>query len=794
MCLNRRERNRAQAPAGSSGVALIPTLLVVSGLAIFVMALLTAVMTGKRTVNHQHDDYELSSAVESVATLAAERLWSAYIDAPAQGGQAGSIASFRNFIGQLGIPNSGPGGAPTATQGVDVIPLLGLPTAAGTTQFNHVNVDAVRVLRRDDNDSTQVYITVSASTNRGSGIVNPVLNRAVQQVYTVEPEPFAGFNYGLLTNNVNCIFCHTSVDSVERFFNTDPSKYNSFDRVRIGALESLMIRHDVDLNSLIINDKDADSFLGGTLYSRGVVTDHDGVPINNWGIQTFLAYEFDPVTGKLIEDPWGALQTTPFSPAGSPAGPLENLYLGYPTAYSQMPDGELPLTFPPPIPDDGGIDPLTGLPDPLAINNRRVDDAEYQEAAKSAKGAITAGILTHLLPGQTISDPTTYAMALFNGNTLSLQGSIKGNVILSGTLQNPITLSGTVAIDGDLIINGYVKGEGSLVVRGNVYVPTDLQYLDGRQYLPGDPAGQPSGPRTFGIADNGTRNAVGVAAGGNILIGDYLRPAMLQPNGQWVPPGPFDLVAGDVTGDWSFALAEMSLFNRGEWMRTQPFLPAQGQAGSPSSSWTAQNPYYIPNYVPRYYGFGPGDEIPIYNKGNIWFNSVTGTWQGDTEVPTWWDLTKLSLADPKNPADPYLYGLGGAPIAVPYTLTATNGWITEDMYKLSTWYFEQVRAGGAMKLDGLFYTNNSIFTLVSRFSGMGGQIVVNGALVAADLGMLAPGRPVGGGYTGPKSPLSNFAIGLQLNYDQRVRSMLNVKNPLQVTLKRTLWNPTRNIL
>jgi len=37
-------------------------------------------------------------------------------------------------------------------------------------------------------------------------------------------------------------------------------------------------------------------------------------------------------------------------------------------------------------------------------------------------------------------------------------------------------------------------------------------------------------------------------------------------------------------------------------------------------------------------------------------------------------------------------------------------------------------------------------------------------------------------------------VGLQLNYDPRVKSMLNVSNPNQVQIKRTLWNPTANIL
>lgn len=778
-----------------AGVALITTLLVVSGLAVFVVALMASVLTGKRTVDHQHDDHGLASAVESVADLAAERLWSAYLADPAQAGQAGSIATFRNFIGAMGIPDSGPGGAPTAREGFDVLPLLGLPISpAGKSQLNDVNVDAVRVVRRDALDSTQIYITVSASTTRGEGRVNPVLNRAVQQVYTVEPEHFAGFDYALLANNVNCIFCHTSVDSVQRYHNLDPAKYGTFDRVRVGTLESLMIRDDVDHNSSVINDKDADSFVAGTLYTRGVVTDHDGSQISSWNGQTFMGYAFDPVTGKLVQDAWGDLQVTPFSPAAAPFGPLENLYVGYPTSYSQMPDGELPLSFPPPFPDDGGIDPATGLPDPGAIGNRRVDDAEFQALAGAVNGAVTAGIITHVPPGKTISDPGTYAQALLTGNTPSLSGSVQGNVVLSGTPSRPITIHGTVAIDGDLVINGYVQGEGNFVVRGNVYVPTDLQYLDGREYLPGDPPGQPSGGRTFGISSSGTPNALGIAAGGNILIGDFLRPALLQPDGSWQAPGTFEVVSGDAGGDWCFSLAEMSLFNRSEWMRTQPFLPGPGEAASPTSTWTVPNPRYDPSYVPRYYGFGPGDEIPIYNKGALWFDAATETWRGDEEVPTWWDPTKLSLADPSDPTDPYLYGPGGAPIAVPSTVTPTGGWLSEEVYKLSSWYFEQVRAGGPMQLDGLFYTNNSIFTLVSRFSDMKGQIVVNGALVAADIGMLAPGRPVGSGYTGPRSPISSFAIGLQLNYDQRVRRMLNVRNPLQVTLKRTLWNPTRNVL
>ena len=177
--------------SGERGIALVPAILVVSGMAIFLVALLTAVMSGRRTVVHQNEDYHVSSAVESVAMLAAEDLWSDYI--AGQGGQASDIHSFREFLGARGIENAIGDGPPAPDAGTSLLAALALPVEDGRSRFNDVNVDAVQVVRRDtDADSTQLFLTVSASTTRGDGIVNPVFNRAVQQVYTVEPEDFPG--------------------------------------------------------------------------------------------------------------------------------------------------------------------------------------------------------------------------------------------------------------------------------------------------------------------------------------------------------------------------------------------------------------------------------------------------------------------------------------------------------------------------------------------------------------------------------------------------------------------------
>lgn len=765
-------QNRGAACSAREGLAIVPALMVSTLIAMLGLSMLAATLTGSRVVNYQGDEHRLTSAVESVAAVTTERIWSTYVDL--EGGAPGSIESFRAYLDAQGIPDSGPGGPPTADEGVELVAFAGIPGAdVGNPEFDDVNIDALRIVRRDVGDSTQLYVTVSASTNRGQGIINPVLNRAIQVAYTVEPSDFEGFQYGILANNVNCIFCHTVVESTDSYFNTDPERFGTFPRVKVGALESLMIRNSPDGRPQI-NDWDADSYIAGSLYLRGSLTDQDGLPITaGWNDLSFQSFHFDE-DGLLSQDAFGNLLPEPYSPAGDPPQAGENLYLDYPTNYSDMPDGDLPTAFPPPIPDDGGIDPVTGLPDPDAAGNRRVDPSEFYAASQTAEGSVIAGIINVTDPSFVIDTVPEYAAALMTGNQPSLPSTTAGNVVLSGTLDNPIVIDGTVAIDGDVVINGYVKGTGTIIASGNIYVPTDLQYLDGTR----------NGQRTFGIAQDGTKNALGLAAGGNIMLGDYLKPSI------FTAPGKYEIVTGDASGDFNFALAELSLFNRKEWAKTQPQLPGPGGA-------MVANPDYDPNYVPRYYHFGPGDEIPIYNKGDLYFDPATNTWRGDAEVPLDWDSSMLTIWDPTDTSNPELYDPAtGEPRAAIHQLTPTGGWLSDEMQKLAIEYFEgQHEDGTPMKIDGLLYTNNAIFGIVHRSDVHRGQLEVNGALVCADLGLLTPGKKsTGTEGTSANPPDSPYKIGLRLNYDRRTKGMLNVKNPHQVTIRRTLWKPTANIL
>lgn len=772
------------------GSALIAALMVSALMAMLGLSMLQATLGGARTVSFQGDEYRLTSAVESVGIVATDGIWSQYL--ASQGGASGSIQSFRAYLDGAGIPDAGEGGPPTADEGLDFLEIAGVPGAGvGNPEFDDVNIDALRVMRRDNGDSTQLYVTVSASTNRGQGIVNPVLNRAIQLVYTIEPEQFDGFDYGVLSNNVNCIFCHSVVDSTERFYNTDPDAYNSFDRVKVGTLESLMIRDNTDGRD-DVTDWDVDSYIAGSLYMRGKMTNADGELITGgWADKSFQSYDFDS-DGHLTQDDWGDISHTPFSPNPDPNATGENIYFDYPTEYADMPDGVLPIAFPPPFPDNGGINPATGQPDTSGANNKAVDPFEFYAASQSAEGAIIAGTVNLTDPSFVIDTSSEYANALFTGNQTELSSSTSGNVILSGTEDNPIVIDGTVAIDGDLVINGYVKGQGSIVVSGNVYIPTDLKYLDGKTYQDGDTPGIPTGPRTFGIAQDGTKNALGLAAGGNMLLGDYLKPSV------FTYPSQYEYISGDSSGDWSFALAELSLFNRTEWSKTQAMLPGPGEDIGDPSTWTVTNPGYAgASYMPRYYNFGDGDEIPIYNMGEIYFDASTGTWRGDHEVPLSWDPDMLSIWDPNDTTNPALFDqVTGASLAAVLQLTPKDGWLDDYMQKLAIEYFEgNHEYDTPMEIDSLLYTNNAIFGIVHRNDRMRGQLQINGAIVAPDLGVLAPGRRnTGGAGTSANPPDSPYKVGLRLNYDRRVKDMLNVVNPNQVIIKRTLWNPSANML
>ncbi len=773
-------------PAARAGSALLTALMLITAMALLAMCMLSAGVSGAQVGAKQDDDYRLRSAAESTGNLAVENLWSAYLRA--NGGAAGNINTFRTYLADQGILAGANGGFGAA---LDLKQRIALPLSQG---LDHALIDALSLTRRDRGYSTELFFTVTASARRGEGVAKGGTRRTMQLVYSIQPAEFEGFDYAILTRNVNCIFCHTKIDTTKRAFNTDPALFNTFARAKVGTLESMEIRNDGKNG---ITDQDADTLLAGTLYIRGSAytgsaSGATGVPITDWTLQSMRSSTFD-AQGQIVADNLGNLVPEFFAP-GSLAAPMENIYLNYPLDTPSMVDGVLPQDFPPPFADDGGIDPTTGLETPAGAGNKMVDANEFYSATLGAQGTVSGGVIYVAAAGQSVVTDAGWQAASLTGNTVSLGPVTHGNVILTGTAAKPIVIDGTVAVDGDVVIQGVIKGKGVILAKGNMYMPASVTYADGKKYLPTDLPGSPSGPRTFGVAQDGTLNEVAYASGGNLMIGDFLAPGGNGNGGGGKgASGTNPIVDGTNASAFNFTVSELVNFNRTEWQYTQPKLPGQGQDPSNPATWTVVNPTYKgPGYIPRFYQFGPGDAIPIYNKGSgLYFDPVAGTWRGP-ETPFSWDMKMISVYNPTDKTVPFLYDpVTGAPKATVLQITPNGGWLADQVYENATSAWENSLAQGTpFQVDGLMYTNNAILGSIHRSSKFEGAMNVNGSMICADLGLLVPGTQNNKTQgTLANLPGSPYKIGLTLNYDDRITDLLNIPNPFEVHLRRMLWVP-----
>ena len=318
-----------------------------------------------------------------------------------------------------------------------------------------------------------------------------------------------------------------------------------------------------------------------------------------------------------------------------------------------------------------------------------------------------------------------------------------------------------------MVIEGVVKGMGQIYASGNIYIPGDIQY--------------PS-THDWGANDNGLM----LKAGGNVLVNDFLTPRMLGKSTA-VATAAVDDATVMATGDHrtetqthpSFTEKQIQLSNRLEWEKTQPTLP--NQYGNPIT-----NPNYDPTYVPKYTVLGPGDPVYIfgnrYQKSNgswkgAYYDPTDGVWLGTESAKSYKiaeDKNLNGVLDPGEDVDgdgqldsgelimleqAEVTAAGGA-----ITQLTTNGsWISDQNLKNFWINDHNARADGdPLTINAGIETDNTIFMLArnkSRFSRkFNGQSVVNGMLVANNIGMLSPGdSAVGAG------------VGLRVNYDGRLQ-------------------------
>ena len=763
-----------------SGMALILVMIAVIVVLGALGVVMTQVQSAKKQSDHACAMVLLEEAAQAGIDIAYKRLWDDYIQA--SGNTTRNWASYRYYLNnELDIPINedlnfnGAKDAEEVGNGdstFDVYPtgydqrgkaLLDEPINFADSDSGHVlaTLENVHVARYDEWSQAHLTITSTAASEGDQ--------KTAVQVMTIGAKKQAHPEYPILANNISCILCHAEILSLPLALNTDPDEYGSFDRIKIASLESMLVRKS-----------GAHSNIAGTVYTRGKVYQEDGSLFSASDLQesTFKGYRFSGEDGKILQNDSGDMATTSLLNADKNAGgeleQFANLYMDYPLDEDQQTDGTVPNSFPSPYPDEN--------------NNRRVDDEEFEVIVNSANGRldfafaseeegtgeVDAGVAFGIPEGG-VYDGTALP-EVSNGALASLQGgSYDGNLILVGTDDDPITINKTVAIDGDLVITGPIKGYGQLLVSGNVYVTGDVTYADA--------------PGEFGVDDAGNENAFALVAGGSIMMGDYLTVRGVNHSyynnkkypkwSQYSIHSRSEHESNTISKNGVTETLEWGYFDpwsvdSGELVPGRPEHP-DGRPGQQFSFTTSELKLFNnlelekaladPDYVPRFYGLRESqpNNIYLYDSGDE--HSVRYSESG----------VKL-LSD-------YIIA-EGLPLdildrAVYHYCSPAQNWISEDTLR-QIWFNDEMTrpsSGRPFQFDGLLYSNNSIWCIVRsntrHKSYTNGEMRIRGGVIAADLGMFVPGN--------------GSTVGLSLYYDPRVQRFFDVTDTNNVVPARTAF-------
>jgi Tfp pilus assembly protein PilX len=110
---------------------------------------------------------------------------------------------------------------------------------------------------------------------------------------------------------------------------------------------------------------------------------------------------------------------------------------------------------------------------------------------------------------------TTHNGTIKQGGVTVVNNVLEDNVVLVGTDANPIEIDGPVVVSGDVLIKGKVKGQGTIYSGRNTHILGDVEYVNPPNWP--KPDIDPTGTDTV----NAARDFLGLAAKGNVIVGDY---------------------------------------------------------------------------------------------------------------------------------------------------------------------------------------------------------------------------------------------------------------------------------
>ena len=155
------------------------------------------------------------------------------------------------------------------------------------------------------------------------------------------------------------------------------------------------------------------------------------------------------------------------------------------------------------------------------------DLAEYIKYAQDSGGSLSGGISYKLDANGNVTQSSLGTInAHYDGTGPSGNPNLadRGALVLEGTASNPIVINGPVVVDSDVIIRGYVKGQGTIYSGRNIHIVGTIQYVNAPSWPHPD-----NNPEATSQA-NMSKDLLGLAAKGNIVMGDYTLSSWLGSN------------------------------------------------------------------------------------------------------------------------------------------------------------------------------------------------------------------------------------------------------------------------
>jgi Tfp pilus assembly protein PilX len=164
--------------------------------------------------------------------------------------------------------------------------------------------------------------------------------------------------------------------------------------------------------------------------------------------------------------------------------------------------------------------PTNPSADPQDIDGDGIDETfEYENGYDGQSDSFAS---QQLLDMPYLGDLQYYKdLAVTHNGTIKQGGATlvnhnhSGNIVLIGTDANPIEINGPVVVTGDIIIKGKVKGQGTLYSGRNTHIVGNIEYVDSPSWP--KPDIDPEGTDTV----NASKDFLGLAAKGNVVVGDY---------------------------------------------------------------------------------------------------------------------------------------------------------------------------------------------------------------------------------------------------------------------------------